>query len=233
MKKIAISLLLLLAALGARAQFTYGLQFGLYTDNATSTNSATGVAEKANSAFNYSIKPTLGYYFTPGFMAGIKLNYTNCSMSDGDYFSFETINSYAMNLLMGNGVGGNYRSVKLTPYVRVRAVSFLDGKLGAWLEVGGYYGVNTPRVDGVLDKDNQKQVYGVEIHPLVSYNVTDRYMIYTSLDYPSVNWDASLKRDTKKDGSIDTKRANAFLFQANPLVAVARGFMNIGVMRVF
>ena len=233
MKKILITCLLLLAAVGARAQFTYGLQFGLYTDNASSGNSATGVTEKGNAAFNYSIKPTLGYYFTPGFMAGIKLNYTNCSMTDGDYFSFETISAYAMNLMMGNGLGGNYRSVKLTPYVRIRALTLLDGKLGAWLEVGGYYGVNTPRVDGVLDKDGQKKVYGVEIHPLVSYNVTNRYMLFTSLDYPSFNWDASLKHNTLKDGSVTTKQANAFMFQANPLVAVARAFLNIGIMRVF
>ena len=58
-------------------------------------------------------------------------------------------------------------------------------------------------------------------------------MIYTSLDYPSFNWDASVRRSANKDGSVDTKRTNTYLVQANPLVAAARAVINVGVMRKF
>lgn len=235
MKKLLFSALLVLAAaFAARAQFTYGLQFGLYTDNVSTSNSVTSATESGRSAFNYTVKPMVGYYFLPGLVAGVKFAYTNCSSTEGDTFlSATSIKSTAMNLLMGNGLGGDYRSWKVSPYLRFRTFSLLQDKLGVWVELDGYYGIHIPRADGVLDRDAQKTIYGIEIHPLVSYDVTDRYMIYTSLDYPSFNWDVSVRRSANKDGSVDTKRTNTYLVQANPLVAAARAVINVGVMRKF
>ena len=235
MKKLLLSALLIFAAvLSARAQFTYGISFGLYSNNASTTNSGTGTTETGGASFNYSLSPTLGYYFKPGVVAGLKFNYTNCSYTSGDgFFSAASVNSMLMNLLMGNGLESDYQSWKLSPYVRVRTFSLLDDRLGVWVEVDGYYGTHTPRTDGELNPDKAKTIFGVEIHPLVSFDVTDKYMLYTSLDYPSFSWDGSINRSAKKDGTVDAKRTNAFLFQAKPLIAAANAVLNVGIMRKF
>jgi hypothetical protein len=58
-------------------------------------------------------------------------------------------------------------------------------------------------------------------------------MLYTSLDFLSLSWDGTSKRYSPTNGEPYTQTTSQFLFQANPLVAVARAFLNIGVMKKF
>lgn len=234
MKKVILLVIFGLIALNAKAQFSFGMQFGFYIDNSSAISAQDGTSTKGGASFNYTIKPNIGYYFTPGLVAGLKFNYTNCKYESGDALvSAKTLNSYAMNLLMGNGLESNYQSWKLSPYIRYRAYSMFNDKLGLWVELDGYYGIHTPRINGALSKENSKTIFGAELHPLVSYDIMDRYMLYCSLDFLSFSWDASVKRKTKGDVQRDTERTNTFLFQANPLVALGRAFFNIGVMKKF
>ena len=234
MKKIIFTVLLALAAVSAQAQFTIGTQFGIYYDNGTANDISSGSSVRNGSAFNYSIKPTIGYYFTPGLVAGLKFNYTNCSYSEGESgFSNGNIKSYLINVLMGNGLERNYQSWKLSPYLRYRVFTVFQDKVGLWVELDGYYGIHTPRENGKLDKNNSKTIFGAELHPLISYDILDKYMIYTSLDILSLSWDASVDRSAINSSDSSSLRSNSFVFQCNPLVAVAHAFFNIGIMRKF
>ena len=66
MKRILLTLCLALSlATVAKAQFFYGIQFGFFTDwGSETTTGQSGTA--SGSSFNYTIKPTVGYYFNDG-----------------------------------------------------------------------------------------------------------------------------------------------------------------------
>ena len=234
MKKLLLTLALALFAAGAaNAQFFYGAQFGIYTDGGTKITDS-GIA-RGRAAFNISVKPSVGYYFTPKLVAGLKLNFTSCTFSDFDgSFSSSSINSFVLNLLMGNGVGGDYLSWNASPYVRYQVLALFKDKLKLWAELDGYVGMRYSRdEEHKIDPGTRSLTYGVELHPLVSYDITDRYMLITSLDLLSFSWNGTAKRYTPQSKEPYTQTTSQFLFQANPLVGIARAFVNIGLMRKF
>lgn len=235
MKKLFMILALaVLTASAAHAQFFYGAQFGFYTDgNAKAT---TDGLERGATTYNISVKPSIGYFFTPKFVVGLKLNYTSCSYVNNDTGSLSMfdVNYYVNNLLMGNGLSRDYMSFKVSPYVRYQVFSMFDEKLKLWAELDGYWGMKYPRdTEHKIDAANRSMIYGVELHPLVSYDIMDKYMIYTSLDFLSFSWDGEAKRNTDSAGDPYTDFKSTMLFQCNPLIAVAHAFINIGVMRKF
>ncbi|MBR1509488.1 MAG: hypothetical protein IJ623_02405 [Bacteroidales bacterium] len=234
MKKLFLIIsILALSAFSAKAQLFYGAQFGIYTDGAAKLFDS-GDKETGRAQFNISIKPSIGYYFTPKLAAGLKLNFTSCTFSEVDEsFSASSINSTVLNVLMGNGFGGDYLAWNAAPYVRYQVFSLFNEKVKLWAELDGYFGMRFSRdAEHKVDPDTRSLTYGVELHPLVSYDIYDNYMLYTSLDFLSLSWDGSAKRETSVDGPY-TKTTSQFLFQANPLVAIARAFLNIGVMKKF
>ena len=237
MKKLFLTLILsVLMAGAAHAQFYYGLQFGIYSDTSSMTDNASGAVTPGGSSFNYTIKPSIGYYFTPRLAAGLKFAYTNCAKNRSESGQLAgDINGMVMNLLMGNGLTSDYQSWSLSPYVRYKLLSIISDKLNIWAELDGYYGIRTPRdaTTGKLDEIKRKTIYGVELHPLVSYDIADNFMLYTSLDFLSFSWDGSANRRANYEDTVQTSKQNVFVFQANPLVAIAKSFLNIGLIRRF
>lgn len=235
MKKLLIIIALCtIAATSAHAQFFYGAQFGFYTDG-NSKGSGTEFARGASS-FNVSIKPNVGYFFNPRLVAGLKLDFINCSLVDNDTGSMSLfdIDYYAINLLMGNGLSRDYMSFKVAPYVRYQVLSLFNDKVKIWAELNGYWGMKYPRdTDHKLDIASRSMIYGAELHPLVSYDLVNNYMIYTSLDFLSLTWNGETKRHEDSIGVEYATINNKMWFQCNPLVALARAFLQIGVMKKF
>ena len=226
--------LAVITATFAHAQFFYGAQFGFYTDG-NSTVSGDDITRGA-STYNVSIKPNFGYFFNPKLVAGLKLDFINCSLVDNDSGSMSLfdIDYYAINLLMGNGLSRDYMSFKVAPYLRYQVFSLFNDKVKLWAEVAGYMGMKYPRnTKHELMPESRSMIYGVDIHPLVSYDLTDKYMIYTSLDFLSFHWNGETKRHEDSIGVEYATVNSKIWFQCNPLVAVARAFLNIGVMRKF
>lgn len=229
MKKLLVILSLTFAfGFCAQAQFFYGLQFGLIGSNGTNSGSDTELSSKET--FNYTLKPSVGYAFSSRLQAGVKFVYTDCS---ADSSSLNDLNYYLMNALMGNGFDMNYMSWNVKPYVRYKATSILHEKLNIWVELNGYYGQKMPRVDNQLDKGNSKAIYGVSLHPLISLDLNERYSLFTSLDFLSFDWSGEASHKTYSNASTRDKVSNTFIFQCNPLIAIARGVVNFGVMRRF
>ena len=168
----------------------------------SSVSILTGPYEKTRgaSSFNVSIKPNVGYFFNPRLVAGLKLDFINCSLVDNDTGSMSLfdIDYYAINLLMGNGLSRDYMSFKVAPYVRYQVLSLFNDKVKIWAELNGYWGMKYPRdTDHKLDIASRSMIYGAELHPLVSYDLVNNYMIYTSLDF------LSLKDNLAAGGNID------------------------------
>ena len=109
-----------------------------------------------------------------------------------------------------------------------------NDKLKIWAELDGYLGMKYPRDDEhKINADGRSMIYGVELHPLVSYDIINNYMIYTALNFASISWDGQAKRSTDLAGEVSTRYTDRFLFQCNPLMAIANAFINIGVMKKF
>ena len=234
MKKLFVILALsVLTATAAKAQFFFGTQFGVFTNGGSTVSAET--TERAATSFNVSLKPSVGYYFTPKLVAGLKLIFTSCSFADNDTGSLPfNIESYAINLLMGNGLERDYMSFKVSPYVRYHVFSMFNDKLKIWAELDGYLGMKYPRDDEhKINTDGRSMIYGIEFHPLVSYDIINNYMIYTALNFASISWDGQAKRSTDLAGEVSTRYTDRFLFQCNPLMAIANAFINIGVMKKF
>ena len=236
MKKLLLVVLLsVLATTASKAQFYYGFQFGIYSDTSSTLDNGSGSVSQGGSSFNYTLKPSIGYYFTPRLTAGLKFNYTNCARNRSDSGQIaSSVNGYAINLLMGNGLDTDFQSWTISPYIRYRLLSVISDKLNIWAELDGYYGMRTPRniSDNSLDVSRRKTIFGVELHPLISYDITDSFMLFTSFDLLSFSWDGTARNKTKSD-TAETVNENIFVLQSNPLVAVAKSLFNIGLIRKF
>lgn len=231
MKKILLTLCLALSLTSvAKAQFFYGIQFGFFTDwnNASSTSGKSTTV--GASSFNYTLKPTVGYYFNDRLMAGVKFIYTSCSTSISDEKSVPVNLRWILrNVMMGNGLDSDYMSWKVRPYVRYNLVRLANDKLKLWVEFNGYFGGKIPRLaDKKLDWNSRSLTYGVQLHPIISYDITKKFLVFTSLDILSIGYDGShyLEDATKQ-------RSGSFYCQLNPLNAIGEALLNIGIQRHF
>ena len=143
------------------------------------------------------------------------------------------INSYAMNLLMGNGLDRDYLAWKVSPYVRYKMFGLFKDKLRLWAELNGYIGMRFPRNAEHRLTNEYKMLYGAELHPVISYDISDKFMVFTALNFLSLHWDGSTQSIENSAGKMETRFNNQFYVQANPLVAVAHAVLNFGVMRKF
>lgn len=223
----------------ADAQFFFGMKFGLYTDfNNTSVSEQDGVI-KGGRTFNYSIKPSIGYYFTPDLIGGIKFEYVSNNFYQQDTGTKTTSIKYMLlNVLMGNGLDTNCMKWNIAPYLRYRLFSAFSPKINFWAEFDAYVGGKYERdkVTKEIDPATGRTLWGVEIHPLISVDLLKNWMLYSSLDILSIGYEGSwAKSVTSVEGdkqNVD-KYTGAFLFQANPLIGIANSIVNIGIIKKF
>jgi hypothetical protein len=230
MKKILLTLCLALSLASiAKAQFFYGIQFGFFTDWGSETTKGQ-TPSAGGSSFNYTLKPTIGYYFNDRLMAGVKFVYTSCSTNVGDgSFSPTNLRWILRNVMMGNGLDSDYMSWKVRPYMRYNVLRLAKDKLKLWVELNGYIGGKVPRLETKkLDWDSRSLIYGVQLHPVVTFDITDRFLVFTSLDILSIGYDGTRKLDT-----ATKQNTGSFYCQLNPLNAIGEALLNIGIQRHF
>lgn len=231
MKKILLTLCMALSlATVAKAQFFYGIQFGFFTDWGNETNTSSKTSTTGTSSFNYTLKPTVGYYFNDRLMAGVKFVYTSCSTYKGESsFSPTDLRWILRNVMMGNGLDSDYMSWNVRPYMRYNVLRLAKDKLKLWVELNGYIGGKVPRLENrQLDWNSRSLTYGVQLHPVVSFDITDRFLVYTSLDILSIGYDGSRKLD-----AATKQYTGSFYAQLNPLNAIGEALLNIGIQRHF
>lgn len=241
MKKLLLTALIVAAAgISARAQFFWGLQFGMYSDGLTDTYIETGDSVNGGTSFNYMLKPKIGYYITPKLVTGLSLIFTSNSFKENQSgTSATTLENYLIKLLMGNGLETNALSWKVSPYIKYNFFSICKDKIKFWAELSGYVGTKYPwdKNNRCYLKEESETIYGLAIHPQVSFDIADKWMIFTNVELLSLSWDGATKytQVILDSGEIVTKRttSNTFLFQSRPTIAIARLFANIGVIKKF
>lgn len=241
MKKIIVLVVLSLIAINANAQFFWGIQGGVYTDGATVSNPQ-GTTKGATN-FSYVLKPSIGYYFTPRFAMGVKFVWQDSRYMSGENYSNANFIRYVYeNALMGAGINRNAASFKVMPYARYKITHVLTEKLNIWAELNAYYGFGKSRdpQNGYKFEENKvKSTYGVGLHPMISYDLTDKFMVFTTLEVASLGWDGSTTRTailgTNGDptGQYQYNREGAFYGLFNPINGIVRAFFNIGVCKRF
>lgn len=208
--------------------FFIGAKFGIFND----------WAEAGNMNFSYVLRPTFGYYINDRWAVGLKLKFVDSrlkkSAEGGSSVSFfDNLNYSIATLLMGKGLANNYMSWQVNEFVRYRATKLFWDKLNLWIEFNAYQGMKWKRLDtGGLDGSSRQFIYGAALYPAITYNITNKWMLYTSFELLSFAYDGALKPQFTLEG---TDRANqgTFTFQANPLYAIAKGIVNISIVKSF
>jgi hypothetical protein len=113
--------------------------------------------------------------------------------------------------------------------MRYNALRLAKDKLKLWVELNGYVGGKVPRLENKkLDWNSRSLTYGVQLHPIISYDITDKFLVFTSLDILSIGYEGTRKLD---DATKST--TGSFYCQLNPLNAIGEALLNIGIQRHF
>ncbi|MCQ2183247.1 MAG: hypothetical protein MJY89_07610 [Bacteroidales bacterium] len=239
-KLLLVTIIAISTAFSAKAQFFWGLQFGFYVDGLTDTYSGNGETVRGGSSFNYMLKPKIGYYITPKLVTGLSIIYTSNSFAENQSGEKATqIKNYFINLLMGNGLDANAMSWRVSPYIRYEFLEIAQGKVKFWAELSGYAGTKYPwdNKQRRYLKEESQSIYGVSLHPLISVDIADKWMLFTNLDILSIEWEGSTSYTQvySNDSMVINKKTTSgtFLFQSRPTIALAHLFSNIGLIKKF
>lgn len=237
---ILLATILATFCLPAKAQFFWGLQFGFYMDGLSDKFSTSSQSIEGGTSFNYMLKPKIGYYISPRLVTGLSLIYTSNSFAENQSGRKDIdFKNYFINILMGNGLDANALSWKVSPYIRYDVFNLFKDKLKFWVELSGYAGAKYPwdAKNKYYLRDESQTIYGFTLHPLISFDIADQWMLFTNLDILSLSWDGATYKTqiTVEGGEVitTTTHAGAFLFQCRPTIAIARIFTNIGVIKKF
>jgi len=156
------------------------------------------------------------------------------SEDGGGVTIFDNLNYTIASLLMGKGLVNNFMSCQVNEFARYRATKLFWDKLNLWIEVNAYQGMKWGRLDtGALDGSSRQFIYGAAIYPAITYNITEKWMLYTSFEFLSFAYDGALKPQVDMEGVTSRVNQGTFTFQANPLYAIAKGIVNISIVKSF
>lgn len=208
--------------------FFIGAKFGIFND--WTQGGATN--------FSYVIRPSFGYYINDRWAVGLKLNLIDSRLKKGESETvtiFDNINYTIAGLLMGKGLKNNFLSWEVKEFVRYRATKLFWERLNLWIELNAYQGMRYDRLDdGKLDTVNNKFIYGVSLYPAITLNVTEKWMLYTSFELFSLSYDGARSTRWFTTKPTDEKlNQGTFSVQFNPLYAIAKAVVNIGIIKSF
>ncbi len=209
--------------------FFIGAKFGLFND----------WAQGGNMNFSYILRPSFGYYINDRWAVGLKLKFIDSRLKRSETGSgavsfFDNLNYSIATLLMGKGLANNFMSWQVNEFARYRATKLFWDKLNLWIEFNVYQGMKWERMDnGALDGASRQFIYGAGLYPAITYNITNKWMLYTSFELLSFAYDGAVKPQFDLSGVTTRVNQGTFTFQANPLYAIAKGIVNISIVKSF
>lgn len=162
--------------LSLKQRLYYGYNFDIYYHHDTRNS-------QKNNGWSLSVTPELGYRLSQKAQVGLRLG--------GSYSSMRT--SYPVVNVEGKDDVRDMRissgSWEITPYGRYRLKTLFGNKVGIWLEMHLYTGMEFPRVtDGDIrgtDYDGLRHTitYGVQASPVITYqfNSKSTFQIFFSI----------------------------------------------------
>ena len=222
------------------AQFFSGASFDIRYHNDTGEKSD---AEE----WSFLINPNIGYHFNPRLEAGCRFGISFSNQID----NYENNNSWLFNSDLGilNGISqddfqvddseGNleikHKKIgwNIAPFVRYRLLSFFDEKLCIWADAHVYYGMQYPRSSRLAGTNEKienpyryQANYGIQIMPMISYKVTDKYRINLHFGIASLAYAGSTKFYENTD---KTTSSNDVLLFSNKLTGLLKSQFTTGL----
>ena len=214
MKKLFLIAGLMLTIWTVNAQFYLGGSFGIYEN--TGKN---GQDKKVGFSYlNFSIAPEVGYNISDKIDMGLSLIFLNNTRKAyqfvGDEMSSKTITT---------GWG-------LSPYIRYSIYKF--GNFDVLGKAALNYSNNTSKFYDEAGNQNDKRsstVFGLNISPILFYNLSDRIALYTQLNFLGLD----LSSMTEKTSDVKTGSSSTFKLGANTDNLATFGELQIGFVYKF
>ncbi|MDR0987966.1 MAG: hypothetical protein LBM06_00695 [Prevotellaceae bacterium] len=164
MKKTLLwAVMLLLTAASAQAQLYGGSSFEITSSNTTLKDAE--LYSAGNHSDIYTLSPELFYRFNDKWELGLTLSFSSVSKSVTSYAGGYTIREKS-----------KYRSYAITPFTRYTLLSWnkfrvkLQGSAGVTLQRQG-------------DQEDKYTLYGFNITPLLTYDLSNRFMLLANLQF--------------------------------------------------
>lgn len=163
-------------ALSLKERFFYGYNFDVYYHHNTRDS------QKSN-GWSISVTPEFGYKISPKAQVGLRLGGSYSSMHTDYIINNDEGKSETRNLRISSG------SWEVTPFGRYRLKTLFNDKVGIWLEMHLYTGMEFPRVTAGDSKGTdydglrQKITYGAQVSPVITYqfNSKSTFQIFFSI----------------------------------------------------
>ncbi len=198
MKKFLVAVSLVFVAMTANAQLYLGgsLSFDVTADKDNNGNDL-------NTITSFGLSPEIGYYITDRFDIGIDLNISSLSNKDHPSNTKTTTTAWG-----------------IAPYARYSFFQFgnfeVIGK-GSVFVAGGKRKVGS--------NETKLMTFGLNVTPIIAYNLTSNIALFTELDFVSFGFD----RTKVKDGDAATHFG--FGFDADDLTTL--GGISVGFIYKF
>lgn len=191
MKKVFLAVALIAATSAVNAQLFLGGSIGL---NGTSGSTKVGENDKVStqSAFDFSLNPTIGYNLTDKWIVGGTVA-----------FGIGTTNDHA-NPVEVKTTAANW---SINPFARYEVAKF--NKFGVWVEgkltVGGVASKDkTTTTIGTSTtvttvKDPYTTILGINFTPMMTYNISDNWQLTTALNFLGVGFNSAIATQTVND----------------------------------
>lgn len=163
-------------ALSLKERFFYGYNFDIYYHHDTRNS------QKSN-GWSINVTPEFGYKISQKLQVGLRLGGGYSSIRTDYMVDTEEGKTESRNLKISRG------SWEITPYGRYRLKTLFNEKVGIWLEMHMYTGMEFPRVtDGDIkgtDYDGLRNTitYGAQVSPVITYqfNRKSTFQVFFSI----------------------------------------------------
>ncbi len=199
MKKVFIIVSLVLTGITANAQWYAGgsLNFGTATDKDNDGN-------KQNTVTSFGLSPEIGYYLNDRFDIGLAFGIGTASTKNHTADTKRTITTWSV-----------------APYVRYSFIQF-----GKFEVIGrGSLSVEGAKAKDESDNEIKSTTFGINITPVLAYNLTDHLTLQTGLNFASIGFNST----NVKDGGSE----NGFNFGFDSTDVTTLGDITVGFIYKF
>lgn len=198
MKKLILTILLVLTALSANAQFHFGGQFNINFSN-EHTDYFTGTAYNKEHAFIVSVKPKIYWNIKEKMQVGGRVGVAFGRLTNGVIYESEKKEQEQPEDDVNRALGWS-----ISPFFGYRLIDWK--KVSIWAEanvfVGQYYNVDKEG-SSTSSWTNQLE-YGFQILPVVNIDVTEKLALQLHLGFISLGWYGTRASYPKKTVTTST-----------------------------
>ncbi len=128
--------------------------------------------DKKTSSVSFGFYPEIGYYLTDRFDIGLDFGFRVTGNKNHTYDTKAT-----------------YTTWRFAPYVRYSLIQFGNFEL---------IGKGAVSISGTDDDGSKRTLFGINVSPIVGYNINDHFMLFTNLNFISFGFNSTFIKDGDK-----------------------------------